>query len=188
METVAVLKPDNGYRRPEGEREKPWQPIKYKPRQEQVIALHLAGLKNNEICEVLDYSASRVSILLTDDRAQQVIAQTRGELLRDMSREVKDVIVSHSLEAIEKVVDLMHNAESEKVQQTSAFDILDRAGFKPKEVSLSAKLVIETDDAALITEALKEISTPPEALEMVQDSSGVFKQAAEDMVSARKDE
>ena len=188
MERVASLVPDNGYRRPEGEPEKPWQPLRYKPKQEQVIALHVAGLTNNEICEVLDYSASRVSVLLTDSRAQEVIAQTRGDLLRDMSREVKDVIVSHSLEAIEKVVALMQDADSEKVQQTSAFDILDRAGHRPKEVSLSAKLVIETDDAALITEALKEISTPPEALEFVQDSAGVFKKADEEQLSARVDE
>ena len=188
MEKVVSLVPENGYRRPEGEPEKPWQPIKYKPRQEQVIALHLGGLKNDEICEVTGYSPSRVSVLITDARAQEVISQARGDLLRDMSRGVKDVIVSHSLEAVEKVVFLMQNAKSEKVQQTSAFDLLDRAGHKPKDVSLSAKLVVETDDAKLIAEALSEISTPPEALEFVQDSSGVFKQKDEDQLSARTDE
>ena len=86
-----------------------------------------------------------------------------------MSRGVKDFIVSHSQEAIEKVVWLMQNADSEKVQQTSAFDILDRAGHKPKDVSISAQLVVETDDAELIAQALNEISTPPETLEMVHE-------------------
>ena len=92
METIAALIPSNGYRRPEGEREKPWQPVKYKPRQEQVLALHLAGLQNNEICEVLDYSASRVSVLRTAERAQQVLAQTRGEWLRVLYQDVKDLL------------------------------------------------------------------------------------------------
>ncbi len=188
MERVTSLVAENGYRRPTGEPEKPWQPKQYKPKQEQVIALHIAGLTNNEICTVLDYSPSRVSVLLTDSRAQEVISQTRGELLRDMSREVKDVIVSHSKEAIDKVVHLMKNADSEKVQQTSAFDILDRAGHKPKEVSLSTKLVVATDDAELIAQALGDIRTPPEPLEFVQDSAGVFKKADEAQTSARVDE
>lgn len=186
MEKVDALGA-NGYHRPEGDPQKPWQPKQYKPRQEQVVRLHLAGLKNNEICSVLGYSASRVSVLLTDDRAQEVISQNRGDLLRDMSRGVKDVIVSHAQEAIEKVAFLMKNAESERVQQTSAFDILDRAGHKPKEVSLSAQLIIETHDAALITEALQEIRTPPEPLEFVQDSAGVFKSMDKDHVTARDD-
>lgn len=187
MREVTALAPSNGYAKPIGPPEKAWQPKVYKPRQEQVLALHLAGLKNQEIAKVLDYSESRVSILITDPRAQELIAQTRGQLLRDMSVEVKDVIVSHSMEAVEKVVDLMRNAKSEKVQQTSAFDLLDRAGHKPKDVTVSAQMIIDSSDAKLIAEALGDISTPPEALEFVQDSAGVFKQKDSIQHSARVD-
>lgn len=162
-----------------------WQPQNFHTRHKHIVMLHVAGMRNCDIAEQLGYTESRVSQILTDPRAKEMVARMSTEFIEQLTIETQDRIQGAALEAFEKVLYLMRHAESERIQQVSAFDILDRAGFKPKEQQISAKLVIEGSDVKRLIAALQESKSEPEALEMVQDTAGVFKKAT-DVTTARK--
>jgi hypothetical protein len=154
---------------------KPWAPKSLSPRHKTVLALYAAGVKPGEIADALQMSGSRVSVIINDPRADELIKQLSAELVQDITTETREVIQAHALEAANTVIGLMQNASSERVRQTSAFDILDRAGFKAKDVSVRASVNLDREDAERIRDAIYESRQEPEDLEMVQDTAGVFK-------------
>lgn len=160
---------------------KPWAPAKFKPQHEQMILLYALGLmKPGELAEKFGMSFSRVSIILNDPRAEEMIARFKADSIRDLQAETKEVIQSAAKEAAQTVVGLMRNAQSERIRQTSAFDILDRAGFQAKDVQIRVTGTIEKDAAEVLREAMRESMQELEPLEMVQDSAGIFHPKEED--------
>ncbi len=165
---------------------KPWEPKELSDRHLHAIALAASGMKNNAIAALLDMSESRVSVILNDPRSRQIRAQLSSDFVSKLMTDTREVIQGHALEAVHTVVDLMRNAESERVRQTSAFDILDRAGFKPVERSITAKVELPDGAAQTFREAVSELREHDEReIEMVEDSSGIFHRVNEE-VSARK--
>lgn len=162
-----------------------YHPIEFSPRHKHVVALKAAGLRTKDIAEMLDYEVATVSKILSDPRSKKLLEQLTTDFIEQLTKDTQEVIQSHTLEAANKVVDLMRNAENERVQQTSAFDLLDRGGFKPKEQTLTTNFNVPPEDAKRLIEALIESRKEPEQLEMVQDSSGVFREV-DDVTSARK--
>lgn len=111
-------------------KDKPWQPDSWLPRHSLVCQMHAAGLKNNEIAAATGYTESKVSTILNDPRAQEVIQAA----LQTMSKNIMDLhtrLKVHAVEALDEIVDELRSSENEKVRQKAAFGLLDRAGYTP---------------------------------------------------------
>ena len=162
-----------------------YHPKTFSERHKIIVALSALGWKGPAIAKEMDLEATTVSKILGDPRAKVLKEQINNQYIEETLVATQEKIQAHTLAAASKVIDLMQNAESERVQQTSAFDILDRGGFKPKEQSVNTQIKINSNDLSRLVDALKESKKEPEELEMVQDSSGVFIEA-DDVTSARK--
>lgn len=167
---------DRGY---PGDAPPPYTPAELSPTHLQMLTLRAAGLRSGQIAELVGYSPSRTSTILNDPRSKAMIERMAGDLLRSNLAEARELIQSYAKEAVETVAALMREAESEPVRLGAAKDLLDRGGFKPKEVIQSDQVNIGDEDARRILEALREARQPEPALEFVQDSHGVFKQAGD---------
>lgn len=144
-----------------------------------MFAMRAAGMRPGEIADATGYSASRVSVILNDPRAKAIVARMTGDVLRDFQLDVRDLIQSYTGEAVETVATLMRHAESEQVRLSASKDLLDRGGFKPKEVVTHAHVEIDHEDAQRILSALHESQQQAPALEMVEDSAGVFRSTSD---------
>lgn len=119
--------------------------VKVRPKHRLVIALAMAGWKNNEIARHLGYSSSRVCNILQSHNPE--ILAIKAELQDKITNNVLDVNSTIRLaapRAIVKMIELMEHPDPQ-VARLSAKDILDRAGFTPvkKQVNLEGNIPIE---------------------------------------------
>lgn len=92
--------------------------------------MEAAGFRPGEIAKILKLSPSRVSVILSDPRAEE----ERKAVARRVIEEVGDLyakLLHHSNEAFEEILDELRNCEDPRIRQKAAFGILDRAGFAP---------------------------------------------------------
>jgi predicted transcriptional regulator len=144
---------------------KPWEPERIRPIHQQIVALAACGLKNKEIAEKLGVSESHVSVILNHPETQDLKNQLTTDYVVALTRNTRTRIEAAANEAIDKVVALMRHGKSEQVQQRSAFDILDRAGFKPREVHVNTNINLNREDAQMLTDALHETVREVETFE-----------------------
>jgi hypothetical protein len=128
------------------------------------------GLTNRQIAELCDLSESRVSVVLNHPDARVLLAERVTEFVSSLTDDLREQIQGAAGEAFQTVVQLMRRAESEKVRQMSAFDILDRAGFKPKDHHVHTTERLEQKDITELAMALRELGQEPEVLEPVSNS------------------
>lgn len=115
---------------PDIERNKPWQPEKWSPRHKLIVAMHLSGDKNKEICRKLKVTPGHVSVVLNDPRAIYEIEQLAGTVA-DRALDTGIRIKLYANEALDEIIEELRTSRSEKVRQTAAFGLLDRAGYTP---------------------------------------------------------
>lgn len=149
---------------------KPRHPLDVKPSHQLMIMLSSLGHKNNEIAELLDVTRETVSVVLNTPEIKHIKHELARKHVQELTQDVRSYIQGHSLEAFDTVVGLMRGAESENVRMKSAFDILDRAGFKPKDQNVNLNLNMRPEEAALIAETLRETSQPVEDLPAVEQT------------------
>ena len=162
-----------------------YHPKVFSERHKIIVALSALGWKGPAIAAEVGMEPTTVSKILGDPRAKVLKKKINEQYIEETLISTQERIQSNTLAAADKVIELMNGADSERVQQTSAFDILDRGGFKPREQSVSTQIKIGAKDISRLVNALEESKQEPEELEMVQDSSGVFKEV-DDVASARK--
>lgn len=122
----------------------------------EAIRRYIAGESDEEVAEKLGVAVATVCAWRSDplfkaeiERYQRLIgdefvkAQARNEYYDPVQEAIKNV----ALEALEKNIYLMRYAESERVQQGSVWDILDRAGYKYAE-KVEQKVTHVIDDKA----------------------------------------
>lgn len=144
--------------------------------QHRILALHVAGWKNKDIAATLGLSPNYVSQVVTDPEYADVVASMReihfSEALNTASQKLK----SFAHEAVLTVVHLMRTSTSDRVRLGAANSILDRTGLvKRVDVGVTDSSPIDQSAAEFIMAALKESEKDVEPVEMIQDSSGVFK-------------
>lgn len=147
-----------------------WSPDKWTSRHRYVVMLELCGLKNNEIAAATGYSESRISIILSDPRAEV----DRTELAGGVADKVTDVglkLQLHAHEALDELVDLMRDAPDDRVRQTSAIAILDRAGYSKYQGVQKDSVELGEEAAARLERSIATIEEAyPEAdYEVVED-------------------
>jgi len=114
-----------------------------KPKHKEILRRLLLGQSQREIAQTLGMSEVGVSQIVNTSKFQQNLQLMEAALeetfvdkltTKEIEDPVRERLDSYKLEAIDTVYRLMREAESEQVRRTSAQDILDRAGYKPREV------------------------------------------------------
>lgn len=142
---------------PELAGDKPWSPEKWSPRHRLIVALHLAGDKNTEICEKLKLSGSHVSLVLNDPRAAYEI-QNMAQGVADRTVDTALRIKLYANEALDEIVEELRTAREVKVRQTAAFGLLDRAGYTPvRETREEAAPMLPADVVERMEATTKEL-------------------------------
>lgn len=110
--------------------DKEWSPEAWSPRHRLVVALHLGGDRNWEIAEKLRLSENYVSIILNDPRAVYEI-ERMSERVADRTVDTSLRLKLYANEALDEIIEELRTSKSEKIRQSAAFGILDRAGYTP---------------------------------------------------------
>lgn len=119
-----------------------------------IMAYDLCGWQGNRIAAEVGMTPPRVSIIRNTPLYQQQLAKRKEELHQQVLAEksgkivagdpVEQLLKERALDALQKKLGLMENAQSEFVQSSAASDILDRAGYGPKQKT--TRRVIEVTD------------------------------------------
>jgi len=96
-----------------------------------VIALHLRGVTNVEIAAQLDYTHIRVSQILNDPLALEVIEQMRERIVINTEEEVMNKLQMIAPELIDKKISLALTSKDERVATINSAELLQMAGHTP---------------------------------------------------------
>lgn len=124
----------------------PWAGIKplqkLNHRHYEIMRRLLRGERDKEIAEAMNITPNRISSIKHDPlfveeferfrdliNSRTVEAIAKGEVDDPVRRRLQEI----RMDALEENIALMRHAESETVRQRSAWDLLDRAGYRPKE-------------------------------------------------------
>ena len=137
--------------------DKAWSPEKWGPRHRLTVALWVGGDKQKEIMKKLGASQSFVTNTLSDPRAvyemEQLAARVADRVV-DTSLRIK----LYSNEALDEIMEELRTSRNEKVRQTAAFGILDRAGYTAiRDVKEEVAPLLPEEVATRMEEATKEI-------------------------------
>ncbi len=158
-----------------------WEPLELSPRHKTIIALAATGLTNIEIAETMGCSEVHVSIVRNHPDTEPILAKLSADHIINITEDVGQCISAAAKEAFLVNMDLMRNSASDIVKQRSAFDILDRAGFKPKEVQVRQKVVLEKGAGEEIRVGLREAYGQIQELPQMEN-------AAEQLMKAKQEE
>ena len=122
-----------------------------------MCALRAAGMQVQEVAQITGYTPQQVTNVLAHPDADQLVARLTTDIAMRVTNDVAEQIQAATGEAFKKVVHLMRNSDSERIQQVSAFDILDRGGFKPKEIHVNADVQIPAEEAKLLRETIEHM-------------------------------
>ena len=130
----------------------------------------LAGQTVSQAATELGMSMGRVSIVSNSPLFKEEMAimqkEIAGEFVKNESSKVHTDMVrtrlsEEALASLNTIVGLRDGAQSERVRQLSAIEILDRAGFKAPE-RVEGSVLLDASDGLMsaIQQAMKEMQTP----------------------------
>jgi hypothetical protein len=133
------------------------------PRHYQMIELFLQGVSNRDIAAQLDMTTATVANVFNSGLVQQQLARRRKNMEKtadeSISRSLADaqaLIEQSAVAAAQVHVDLLESSD-QRVKQSSANAILDRAGMSGKQADTNVgRVVIEADVVNLLNIAAKE--------------------------------
>jgi len=129
------------------------------------------GLSGAEIARRLEMHPRSVQLIISTPLFQTALKDYRLKLEGHMiDKQVEDVtadpvadrIRAEAMASVEKVVGLRDFSESEKIQQGSAFDLLNRAGYSAKETKETehrGDVVLGDKQVLILNEALEETNS-----------------------------
>ncbi len=131
-------------------REKYWEPKRFNSRHKACCVLRANGFTVTEIAEHMGYTIARVSIILNDDRAEEVLLDAEKHFASNLS-DVGIKIKALAMEALEETAEIMRGGfdgieVKPPTRLTAALGILDRAGYSKvnKSIALVAEIPVET--------------------------------------------
>ena len=150
-------------------------------RENEILRKVLSGATNKEIAEALGLSENRVSFIVTSPifQAKQTSSQ---EIINSKFQEelatdpVKRILQANKEKAVNKIVELIDNPKSLKLQKEAAVDVLEFQGYnkKPQE-DHSTKIFIDKSTSKHLTVAIKALKIDAELLKEL-DVEGVVEE------------
>ena len=146
------------------------QPKSISTRHQALMRRLLAGQTASQAATELGMSVGRVSIVSNSPLFKEEMAimqkEISGEFVKNESSKVHTDMVrtrlsEEALASLNTIIRLRDSAQSERVRQLSAIEILDRAGFKAPE-RVEGSVLLDASDGLMsaIQQAMKEMQTP----------------------------
>lgn len=167
METTPAVKPIGSIDRRKAESTLSQEPLELNSRHRVIMRQLLAGVTQGEIAKELGYTPSRISLIINSELFQVEMKKMREKIetlfidnegSKVQTDRVRQRIKEESLESVNTIVRLRDNAANERVRQISAFDILDRGGYKaPEKIDTTATVEVGDGLANALKEACKVI-------------------------------
>jgi hypothetical protein len=132
-------------------------PDKLSPIHKHMAVLTAAGFGTSEVARITGYSVNAVSSIKGHPDFGRFVDMMCTDLARKVTDDVAARIRAASGEALDVNLHIMRHSKNERLRQVSAFDILDRAGFKPREVHITSSVQLPASDANLIAETLGQL-------------------------------
>lgn len=146
------------------------QPLK--PRHREIARLHAMGKTNNQICEKLGYSQSRVSILLGTPALRAEVDRYRNRLYeQDVITAIKD-LGSDSVRVLEEII--RNPNEKSSLRADQARWVLEKLTGKAKQ-----EVTVESNTLAAFMDTLRQMQAAGESLDVIDVSPGAPKVRAE---------
>ena len=154
-----------------------------------LIRAHLRGMSKAEICKEFRMAPTTLQRIMDTqlfrERVQHLSGQIDNRTVDSLASDpVRELLQGHAVEAARRNISLM-NSEDERVQQASAWDILDRAGYTKKqrsEVTSTTRVFVQEDSVRALGEALRECM--PSDLLIVTEGDGVVTEGASKAIAA----
>lgn len=128
-------------------------------RYREVARLKAYGKTNNEICEILGYTASRLSIIVKDPFVQAEVARVRDRIFdQDVNDRLKEVArdgVTHIHETI------MNPKEKSELRSTNARWAIEKVTGKPRQ-----EIGVESQSLNYFTDLLKDMARQGEVIDV----------------------
>lgn len=185
--TIPNVKPKRG--RPPGKSRralKKWQPVKWTPLYEQMVALSVMGKSNTEIAEMFNYNKQQVSNILTCDHAIKL----KMELIRKIRGQLDGTLQERVAQIADKTVSLTHKLlNNEDAFEKNPVSVISTGlavarQLGPNKEILPRPLSDRTSDPTLVQdnrvtqnifispEGAKQISNGLEMLKKVKELNG----------------
>lgn len=97
-----------------------------------ILMYHLMGLTQNEISHILKIDLMTIENIMMGSDFQLTFEMIFNELINTNSRNLQATLGRHAYSALNQLIHLHKNAESEMVQLKASQDIADRAGLHPE--------------------------------------------------------
>lgn len=94
-----------------------------------ILMYHLLGLTQNEIAHILRLDLTTIQNIMMGSDFQMTFEMLFNEIISTNSTSLQATLARHAHSAINQLVHLHKNAESEMVQLKASQDIADRAGL-----------------------------------------------------------
>lgn len=107
-----------------------------------VCSYELFGLDKEDIAQLLGMSVEQVSNVQMSDAYVSLMNQIAKNIYEKDQNNLRAGFLKHSKKALQRVVQLVEEADEDKVSLEAAKDLLDRAGFRPVD-TIEHKHVME---------------------------------------------
>lgn len=131
-----------------------------RPRHKELARMHAMGKSNNEICAKLNYSQSRVSILVRSPMIQKEVARYQDRLFEsDVHQRMKDL----GQDAVDVIEELMRDPTTPPIKKVAAAQwLIEKLTGKAKQ-----EHTVESSTLAGFMEMLKGMEQRGESLEPI---------------------
>ena len=140
---------------------------KVEPRHRAMMRLQISGYRTAELAEVFGLQPLRISQIINSPLYKEELARMEEEVNKEFAKSegektrldfIRIRMKDEASKSLDKLIALRDGASSERVQQLSAMDILDRAGVV-KTNRVEGELVIDASEGLVgaLEEAVKEM-------------------------------
>lgn len=135
-----------------------------KPRHRELARLHALGKTNNEICAILGYSTSRVSILVNNPAIRREVDRYRNRLYdRDLTTAIKDL----GYDSVEVLEQMLRSDDAKLKDRVDAAKwVLEKVSGKPRQ-----EISVESQSLNRFFDLLQDLKDRGETLDITPDSN-----------------
>lgn len=148
-------------------------------RHKEIMRRLMLGQSQKDIAEIMGYTPMRISQIVNSpvfkkqfDQYQATFEQMFTERLleKELHDPVREKLEEYKVDAIDTMYHLMRESESDTVRRASAQDILDRAGYKPRDVvETNHSFKVDPETSSNINQALRDLGIDANTLDIPEE-------------------
>lgn len=152
----------------------------WRPRHDQVVALHLMGYKGFEIAQLLEYSEEHISRILNDPRAIKAVRMGRSRFMEHAHAEIDGMLLSFAHTGLRRMKTTVEGefaagTRAKEHQDRVTFELLGRVGYgKASKDQDAGTIKLSRDLEERLVTAMEKSNTANEIIveaEVLEDAT-----------------